>query len=286
MVKVYSEVLGDYVIIPDEPKRIVSLSPAVTETLYMLGLEERIAGVSYFCNKPPRASKKPRVGSYYNVNYKKLEELRPDLVLTTTGAQRKTALELVEKGYTVYPLPLPVTVYGILENIVTIGHITGTTRRARALSRSVAQSLQYVEGQLNGLTVYYEIWLGGPVTAGLFSYISDALNHIGLKNCFDTHKEPWIINPDPQEIVECEPDLILYELPPYSEQLRKKVWESLRERGVLELRAAKEGIIFLPPDSLAHYGPSIAETLEDIVLVARGKPPVHTKVERVKPLEK
>ncbi|MCE4625501.1 MAG: ABC transporter substrate-binding protein [Desulfurococcales archaeon] len=275
--------LGDYVEIPDRPERIVSLSPAVTETLYLLGLEERIVGVSYFCNKPPKAAKKPRVGSYYNVNYKKLEELKPDLILTTTGAQRKTSLELAQRGYTVYPLPLPVSLYGILENIVSIGHVTGTTERARELSRRVAQSLEYVKGQLEGLKVYYEIWLGGPVTAGRFSYISDALSHIGLQNCFDSHKEPWVINPDPRKVIECGPDVILYELPPYSEQLKKKIWESLKERGLLDIDAAKNGIVFLPPDSLAHYGPSIAESLEDIVLVIRGKPPVHSRVERVRP---
>ncbi len=279
MTRVFSEILGQYVEVPDNPRRIVSLSPAVTETLYLLGLEENIAGVSFFCNKPPEAKKKPRVGSYYNVNYKKLSELNPDLILVTTGAQRKTMEELVGKGYTVYPVPLPVSLHGILENTIVIGHVTNTTRRARMLARDLASRLALLQGQAPSARVYYEIWLGGTVSAGSFSYIVDALNYIGLETCYDDEREPWIINPDPQTVSECNPDYFIYEIPPYTEKVLNLIEKSLKERGLDKLPTVKEnGVLLLPPDSLAHYGPSIVDALENLILALRGKTPRDERV--------
>ena len=276
MPRVFSEVLGRYVEIPERPERIVSLAPSITETLFLIGAGDRVAGVSFFCNKPPEARRKPRVGSYWKVNYGRLEELKPDLVLVTTGAQRKTMMELAERGYTVYPVPLPTSLYGILENIVVVGHVAAATREARRLARRVASRLEMIRGLLEGRRVYYEIWLGGPVTAGRFSYISDAISHLGAENCFDTHPEPWVINPDPREARECRPDLVVVELPPYSPGLARQVARSLEERGITGLPAVRErGLLVLEPDSLAHYGPSIAEALEDLALAARGKRPPH-----------
>ncbi|MCE4627626.1 MAG: ABC transporter substrate-binding protein, partial [Desulfurococcales archaeon] len=245
MPEIFSEVLGRPVRVPDEPRRIVSLAPAITETLYLLGLEDRIAAVSHFCNKPPEARKKPRIGSYFKVNYSKLEEIQPDLVLVTTGAQRRLALELAEKGYPVYPVELPVTLHGILQNIVIVGHVTNRTREARRLASRVAQHLETTRGALGG-RAYYEIWLGGPVSAGRYSYISDALNHLGLENCMDTHPEPWVINPDPEEVRRCDPDIIIYEVPPYTPDAEKHAVKSLRERGLHKLPAAEKGVILLP----------------------------------------
>ena len=269
-VKVYSEVLGREVEVPEEPERIVSLSPAITETLYMLGLEDRIAGVSFFCNKPPRAREKPRVGSYYNVRWDKLEELEPDLVLVTTGAQRKVALELAERGYTVYPLPLPVTVDGILDMVKAVGIVTGRLEAARRLAGQARRRLEALEGSLRGVRAYYEIFLGGPVSAGSHTYIVDLLDHLGLETVFHHDRVSWVINPDPERIRAFDPDIILYEIPPYTEFREEKILSSFQERGLGDLRALREGrLIVLEPDTLAHYGPSIVDEAAKIVARAR-----------------
>ncbi|MEB3765465.1 MAG: helical backbone metal receptor [Desulfurococcales archaeon] len=274
MRKIYSEILGEYVELPDKPSRIISLAPSITETLYLLGLEQRIVAVSHFCNKPREAKQKPRIGSYFQVNMKKLEELDPDLVLVTTGAQRKLALELHSKGYKVYPVPLPTSIYGIIDNTITIGYVTNTIDPARKLARQLARKATLLEGQVkNNPRIYYEIWLGGPVTIGAYSYITDALNHIGAKTCFEDHEQPWIINPDPDQIKQCNPGIILYEIPPYSENTIKLIEKSILERGL-----DKNKILALPPDSLAHYGPDLFNILEDIVLALNGKTPIRTQI--------
>ena len=269
-VRVYSEVLGREVEVPEEPERIVSLAPSITETLYEIGVWDRVVGVSLFCNKPGKAREKPRVGAYLNVNYKLLEELKPDLVLVTTGAQRRIIGDLVKKGYTVYPIPLPVSVYGILENIVATGIVVGRLREARRLAARLAGRLEKLRGALSGLKIYYEISLGGPVTAGGHSYITDALSLLGAETPFSYYRVPWITNPDPEVVRRFNPEIIVYELQPGAEKTFDQVREELRGR-LGDLEAIRRGrIVVLQPDSLAHYGPSIVYALEELVVRARG----------------
>lgn len=269
MVKLFSEVLGREVEVPDEPVRIVSLSPAITETLYRLGLEDRIVGVSFYCNKPPRAREKPRVGSYYKVLYDKVAELEPDLVLTTTGAQRKVLEELASR-FNIYPIPLPVTIHGILDEIKAVGIITGRIREARMLAASLSRILGKLEGSLRGTRVYYEIFLGGPVSAGAHSYIDDLLSHLGAETPFRGSRTTWVINPDPDTIKAFDPQVILYERSPYGNMDQEKIIKSFEERGLGSLEALKRGrLIILEPDTLAHYGPSIFEDTQRIVAEVR-----------------
>jgi len=145
---------------------------------------------------------KPRLGSYFQVDYKKLEELQPDLVLVTTGAQRRLALELAEKGYPVYPIPLPVGLAGVVDMAYTVGLVIGELGAARRLEHELAQALASLPGRDPPLRAYYEIDLGGPVTAGGHSYITDALSRLGLETPFQGERTTWIVNPDPQRIIE------------------------------------------------------------------------------------
>jgi ABC-type Fe3+-hydroxamate transport system, periplasmic component len=259
-VKLYSEVLGKSVEVPDRPERIVSLAPAITETLYMLGLEERVVGVSFFCDKPPQVSKKPRVGAYLNVNYSLLEKLRPDLVLVTTGAQRERIAELESKGYVVYPIPLPVSVYGILDGIIVVGMVVGEVDKARQLASSLLDRLMDLRGTLKGVKLYYEIDLGGPVSVGAYSYIGDAFKLMGASHVFEGQRIPYVINPSPEAVKAFDPDVIIYEQKLGEKASIESVRRSLEARGMGSLRALREGkVVIMEYDSLAHYGPSFFE---------------------------
>jgi iron complex transport system substrate-binding protein len=269
-VRVYSLALGRELEVPERPERIVSLAPAVTETLFRIGAGDRVVGVSVFCSKPPEACTRPRVGSYYKVDYKRLDPLEPDLILATTGAQQGVVRELEERGYRVYPIPLPTSIYGVLDNIITTGIVVGELAGARRLAAELASRLPRLRGALEGVRVYYEIDLGGPVSAGAHSYIVDALEYLGAETVFSRDRVPWVINPDPERVKSFDPDLIVYEKKPYSRDTPETVRRKLEERGLGGLRALREGrLIVLPPDSLAHYGPSLFDALEDLAAEAR-----------------
>ncbi|MFP3264282.1 MAG: ABC transporter substrate-binding protein [Acidilobus sp.] len=266
MVKLFSEILGKEVEVPEKPSRIVSLAPAITETLYMLGAEDRVVGVSFFCDKPPEVSKKPRVGAYLNVNYSLLQKLNPDLILVTTGAQRDRIAELETKGYTVYPIPLPVSIYGIIDNVIVTGILIGELQKARELAFSLAKQVLDLKDALTGVKLYYEIDLGGPVSVGAHSYIGDALDLLGASHPFSEARVPYIVNPDNSAIAKFDPDVIVYEQKLGENATPSKVRRRFAERGLDNLRAVKEGrIAILDYDSLAHYGPSFFSALKDLI---------------------
>ncbi|MEM1939589.1 MAG: ABC transporter substrate-binding protein [Acidilobaceae archaeon] len=266
MVKLYAEPLNMYVDIPEKPERIVSLAPAITETLFKLGLEDRVVGVSIYCNKPLEAKNKPRVGSYWKIMYNKLEPLNPDLILVTTGAQLVVLGELIERKYTVYPISLPVTLYGLLEYIIKIGVVVGEVKKARDLVIELEEKIYRLKGSLRGLRVHIEIDLGGPTAPGAITYITDTFNYLGASTTYDNVRDTWIINPETRTIIDYDPDIYIYELPYGAPTRLEWVIERLEKRGLGNLRAIKEKrLIILEPDNLAHYGPSYFKTLEELV---------------------
>lgn len=266
MVKLYSEILSKEVEVPDKPQKIVSLSPAITETLYLIGAGDRVVGVSFFCNKPPEVSKKPRVGAYLNVNYNLLEKLSPELLLVTTGAQRERIEELESKGYKVYPIPLPVNIYGILDNVMITGIVVNEIDNARELAYNLAEKLTKLKNVLKGIRIYYEIDLGGPVSVGAHSYIGDAFKFMGMSHAFENERVPYVINPDPNSIINYNPDVIIYEQKLGENATVDKFIQNLEKRNIKGINAVKnKNIVIMEYDSLAHYGPSFFDATTRLV---------------------
>lgn len=280
--KIYNPFVG-WVNFVDKPQRIVSLNPSVTETLYMLGAGDRVVGVSSWCHRPAEALSKPKVGSYTMVLENKLSELKPDLLLTTTGAQRGIVEKLVALGYPTYPIPYPKDLYSILSMVSEIGGLIGENDKALELCEKLlkyAEKLRALGEELKQMyrlspSVYVEIDLGGPTIPAYFNHITHALNLAGLKNVFQNISQDYVYGMEVTgyatvDVVETlrkfDPDIIVYE----SKNLRPDKNEALQimqSRGLSNLRAVtNKKILTLPADTLAHYGPSF---LTEIINVAK-----------------
>lgn len=260
--KVFNEITGIYLDIKDKP-RIISLAPAITDTLDKLGVWENIVGVSLYCNIPSKASKKPRVGAYLKVSYRRIDALKPDIIFLTTGIQRKLIFEMLEKNYPVYPVPLPISIYGILENMTIIGAVLGMMESSLNLMKKYLDILSKIKDDIWS-SAYYEIDFGEPYTIGGISYINHALNHIGLKNIFSNIKKTYFI-PDLNRVAEEDPEIIIYEVHPGKKMDVDKIRKIFIDRGWSNIKAvANDKIYILPPDSLAHYGPTLINNLENI----------------------
>ncbi len=142
--KMFTDEIGRNVDIPDNPTRIVSCAPSITEILYDLGLGDRVAGVTNFSDYPPEARKKPRVGSYIQINIEQVLALNPDLIIATyDGNKRETVDMLAGLGipvYVVYPENIP----ALLKTIVDIGAITGVRELAEKRSQGFRERLEKV----------------------------------------------------------------------------------------------------------------------------------------------
>jgi iron complex transport system substrate-binding protein len=116
---------------PLNPVRIVSLAPGITETLYALGLGDRVAGVTQFCAYPPEAREKPRVAGFTDVNYEAVLRLRPDLVILPRDRERNKK-ELENLGLPVLALDTR-SLSGLTEAVELLGKATGHEEEARAV---------------------------------------------------------------------------------------------------------------------------------------------------------
>src|SRR6266567_4588403 len=124
---------GRRVNVPENPQRLISLAPSITETLYALGLGDRMVGDTDYCDYPPEAKRKPHVGAVLNPSVEKIVALKPDLVLATPEANRReTADQLDRLGIPVYGLAAH-SVDDTLRSIEDLGQVLDRGTEARAL---------------------------------------------------------------------------------------------------------------------------------------------------------
>jgi len=258
--KVYCELTHKELLLPDRCERIISFSPAVTEALFQMGLGDFVVGVSVYCVRPESARKKNIVGSYNSFKEDKLRELMPDIIFTTTGYQ----LELIEKlndKFNVYPVRLPPSVSEIISTCFEVGVVAGYFSKAREIERKLTTELGNMISSARKEVkprVYVEIDLGGPVTFGAYSYITDAIELLGGVNVFGEFPAEWL-KPDDEIVKELNPDLIIYEPKMFSKRRERERILSMFNARFGDIKAVKEGKIFITPgiyDFLAHHGPS------------------------------
>ncbi|NPA07245.1 MAG: ABC transporter substrate-binding protein [Chloroflexi bacterium] len=260
----FNDFLGREITIPTPPQRIVSLAPDMTEMVFRLGLGDAVVGISSFCHRPAEQLEGlPRLGSYLKIAWSRLEALKPDVVLTTLGAQRETAYRLLDAGYPVLALPVPLSIFGILENVRRLAAALGVAERGEHLNAQLAETLTRWRGALPPLRVYWEIDLGGPITAGPLTYVNDALHWLGLRNIY-ADLEAGYVAPDDTETRARAPEIILYE--PTRTRNPERALERMKDR----LGLAHVPVVLLPHDALAHYGPAlIDEVMPEVVARVR-----------------
>ncbi len=163
------------------PARIVCLSQDATETLYLLGEQHRIVGISGYTVWPPQARKeKPRVSAFISADIPKILALEPDLVLTFSDLQAEIVAELIRAGVAVHAFNQR-TVAEILETILTLGALVGAAERAGMLVERLAANLETTRrrsaARAGRPKVYFEEW-DEPMIAGI-AWVSELIDIAG-----------------------------------------------------------------------------------------------------------
>jgi iron complex transport system substrate-binding protein len=163
------------------PERIVCLTEETVETLYLLGEERRVVGVSGYAVRPARVRKeKPRVSAFISADVPKILALEPDLVLTFSDLQADIAAELIRANVAVHAFNQR-DVAGILGMIRTLGALIGETAKADALATSLAARLDIVRAHGAALPrnprVYFEEW-DEPMISGI-GWVSELIGIAG-----------------------------------------------------------------------------------------------------------
>ena len=163
------------------PERIVCLTEETVETLYLLGEERRVVGISGYVVRPPRARReKPRVSAFTTADVPKILNLKPDLVLTFSDLQADIAATLIRHGIEVHGFNQR-TVPQILDMIMMLGALTGATDRAQRLAQELAASVAGVRELAAQLShqprVYFEEW-ADPMISGI-AWVSELVEVAG-----------------------------------------------------------------------------------------------------------
>jgi iron complex transport system substrate-binding protein len=133
------------------PRRIVCLTEETVETLYLLGEQDRIVGISGYVVRPPRARReKPRVSAFTSANIEKILALEPDLILTFSDLQADIAADLIRRGLDIHAFNQR-TVAGILDMIRMLGAMVHAGRRAEELVATLEAELAHARRRANGL---------------------------------------------------------------------------------------------------------------------------------------
>ena len=196
-------------------ERIVCLTEETTETLYLLGEDWRIVGISGFTVRPPEARReKPKVSAFTSARIERIVALEPDLVLGFSDLQAGIAQQLVQAGLAVHVFNQR-SVAGILAMIRTLGGMVGCEAKAAALSARLEAGLAAVAARAAALPrrprVYFEEWDAPQISA--IRWVSELVTLAGGDDCFPELAQQSLgrnrIVADPAEVPRRAPDLIL-----------------------------------------------------------------------------
>ena len=195
------------------PRRIICLTEETTETLYLLGEQDRIVGVSGYTVRPPEARQKPRVSAFINARFDKILTLEPDLVFAFSDLQADIAAELIRRGVTVFTFNQR-SVAEILEMILAVGRIVGDTEKAERLIATLQREMDAIAESASRFPfrprVLFEEWYD-PLISGI-RWVDELIEVAGGDSVFPELRaqqsaKDRIVNPadvigrDPQVIV-------------------------------------------------------------------------------------
>ncbi len=258
---VYNDILDYRFDLPDSPVRVVSLNAGTTEAIFAMGRGDRVVGVSEYCSRYVPDLDRPVVGDYLAVERPILEALKPDLILTTSGVQRRLAVRLARDGFPVYALPLPNSIYGVLENIVAAGGLLNAMEHGRKLAADISRAFDRAHRRTrpDRPRVYVELWFGRHRrTVGGFTYIHDLVEAAGGAPAFAGRREAYL-EPDLHPIDGGAPDVLLgFSEPEYpvnfAELARKRGWDGDAAPTIITSTIERGR-------NVIHDGPSIVETV-------------------------
>lgn len=174
--------LGRTITVPEHAERIVSLAPSITETLFALGVGDRVAGVTSYCDYPPEAKLKDKVGDTLKPNIERIVGIKADLVIVSTSSQLEQYIQNLEGlGIPVY-ISNPRNLEQVLQSITSMGRLAGAEDRARELVSDMRARIDRVASSLASAQRPRVLFLLGTeplITVGGGTFMDDLITRAG-----------------------------------------------------------------------------------------------------------
>jgi iron complex transport system substrate-binding protein len=251
------------------PNRIVSLSPSITEILYELGLGNKVAGVTDYCNFPEDVKNKSRIGGYLNTNYEAIILLKPDLVVVPVnyGGEIK---DVFNKAVIEYMTVDTFTVDNILDSIKKIGHRCGVGERGEEIVQHIRRDIERLREKAKGKSSRRVMIVVGRnrgsfenlYIAGKDTFYDGLLNVLGCENVY-TKGDINYPTMSLEGVLRLNPDIIIEMLPNYPDEKKSAVakeWSFLDD-----VNAVKNNKVYVfNEDYVCIPGPRFTLILEKI----------------------
>ncbi len=292
---------GRTVRIPQPVRRIVSLAPSLTETIYALGLQDRLVGDTDYCDYPPDAQKKPKVGGAINPSLEQIVALHPDLVLITKSLNRlETVHSLENLGISSYATD-PHTVDEIISSSKKLAGVLGSPEEGERIAVDMQRRLADLQHRIDALSsskklagvlgspeegeriavdlhrrladlqhrisalqpkrVLFAVWTEPLISIGKDTFIADAMRHAGAVSIVDSSKDWPQVNLE--EVARLQPDFLVFAAS-HSETIPRDV-EALANlpawRIIDAVRNRRYAVI---SDAVNRPAPRIVAAIEDL----------------------
>lgn len=263
--------LGNTITFKAPPKRIVSLAPSITESLFAIGAGSQVVARDDNSKYPPEAAKLPSVGSTWNKP--PLEAIlaqKPDLVIVAAITPKDQVKQMQDAGLTVFWQANPKDFNGLYQNLRDLAKLTGHEKEAEKLIAQLQERVKAVEDALKDVKeeplVFYELDATDPAnpwTTGPNTFISNTIKMAKGRNVGDVLKKPWA-QISAEELVKQNPDIILLADAPYG-----VTPESVAKRpGWGAIKAVKDGKVYpFDPKLLSVPGPRLVDGLETLAVM-------------------
>lgn len=250
--------------IPAKVRRIVTLAPNLTETVYALGLEDRLVGDTDYCDTPPAARMKTHVGAPVSPSLEAIVGLRPDLVLATTSINRRETVEaLARLGIAVYTSD-PQTVRGMLDSMARMADLADATHQGTALVARLEARLEALHTRLADLPlvhVLFVVWEDPLITIGQNTFIADALRWAGAESVIVSNQNwPQV---SLEEVVRLQPDYIVL-ASNHAETNASRVSDLRGRPAWSQLRAVEMGHVVVLSEEVARPSPGLVDSIEEL----------------------
>jgi iron complex transport system substrate-binding protein len=202
---------GRSVRVPQSIHRVVSLAPSITETVYALGLQDELVGDTDYCDYPPDAQRKPKVGGAINPSIEAIAALHPDLVLVTKALNRLDTVRALEALNIPSYATDPHTVAEILSSTQHLAELFGVPQSGTSITSDLQQRLTATTQRLSHFPprrVLFVVWPQPLISVGKKTFIADALLYAGATSIIDSSQDwPQI---SLEEVVREQPEFLVF----------------------------------------------------------------------------
>lgn len=253
---------GHAVTLPGAPRRIVSLVPGVTEILFAIGADGALVGVTDFCDYPPEARRKARVGDMLAPNLETLVSLKPDLVVATRSGNREETFDQLKRlGLPVYLVDEPASVAGLLRLVGGLGQLTGRRAAAAALAAGLERRIASVRERVAGRPpprVLYVLWPEPLIVPGRGSLVSELIASAGGESVTSDQGQGYPRMSLEAAVGRAPEVIILARHGAGTGPAAREQWQRLES-----LPAIRSGRLYAADGDLLHrYGPRVVDGLE------------------------